>query len=97
MVEQAITPLSLNSPRAAMAASPVSREQYLADMTALKEQLSTVKAAGNVEQAVKLAVPVQETTAKLTHQLIMSITALENQMAAVQASGAALENRVTTM
>ena len=53
MVEQAITPLPPAPLRAAMAAPPVSREQYFADMTALKEQISTVKGAGNVEEAIK--------------------------------------------
>ena len=69
-----------------MAALPVSREQYLADMTALKAQMETVKTAVNAEQMVQLGIPVQETTAKLTHQLIMSITAIENQMATLQAN-----------
>ena len=67
-----------------MATLPVSREQYLADMTALKDQIATVKTAVNVEQMVQLGVPVQETTAKLAHQLIMSITAVENLVATMQ-------------
>ena len=44
--------------RAAMATLPVSREQYLADMTTLKDQMATVKTAVNVEQMVQLSIPV---------------------------------------
>ena len=46
-----------------MAAMPVSREQYMADMTMLKDQMTVVKAAVNAEQMVQLGIPVQETTA----------------------------------
>ena len=67
-------------------ALPVSREQYAADVNTLKAQMATVKSATSVEQMVQLGVHVQETTAKLTHQLIMSITAIENQMATLQAN-----------
>ena len=85
MVEQTITPLTVAPQRAAMAL-PVSREQYAADVNTLKEQIATVKSATSVEQMVQLGVQVQETTAKLTHQLIMSVTAVENQMATLQAN-----------
>ena len=71
-----------------MAVPPVSREQYLADMTVLKEQISTVKAAGNVEQAVQLGIPVQETAAKLTQQLIMSVASIEDKMATLEGTTA---------
>ena len=84
-MEQTITPPTVAPQRAAMAL-PVSREQYAADVNTLKEQIATVKNATSVEQMVQLGVQVQETTAKLTHQLIMSVTAVENQMATLQAN-----------
>ena len=54
MVEQAITPLSLIPPSAAMAVSPASHEQYQAEMAVLREQIATVRTAANMEQMVQL-------------------------------------------
>ena len=98
MVEQAKPPLSPTPPRAAMAASPVSREQYLADMTALREQIATVRIAVNVEQMVQLGIPVQETTAKFAQQFIMSIATIEEKMATMEGTTAqALANMQATL
>ena len=88
MVEQAITPLSLTPPSAAMAAPPVSHEQYQADMAVLREQIATVRTAASVEQMVQLGMPVQETTAKLAQQFIISIATIEEKMTTMEGTTA---------
>ena len=57
-----------------------------------------MKAAGNVEQAIKLGVPVQETAAKFTQHLIMSIAAIEDKVATMESNTAqALATMQTTI
>ena len=73
---------------AAMAAPPVSHEQYQADMAVLREQVATVRTAVNAEQMVQLGMPVQETTAKLAQQFIMSIATIEEKMATMEGTTA---------
>ena len=82
------TPPSAFPPCASAMAPPVSREQYLADMTTLREQIVKIRAAGNVEQAMQSGIPAQETAAKLTHQLIMSIASIEDKMATLEGTTA---------
>ena len=67
-----------------MAALPVSREQYLADMTVLKEQISTITGAGNVDEAMKRGILAQETVAKLAERLIMSMASVEDKTATME-------------
>ena len=86
-MEQTITPLIVAPQRAAMAL-PVSRVQYAADVNTLKEQMATVKNATSVEQMVQLGVLAQETAAKLTKQMIMSIAAIEDRMATMETATA---------
>ena len=70
--------------RAAVTTPPALPEIYMAEMTKVREQITAVRSAVNVEQAVKLTVPAQETASKLTERLIMSVTAVENRMAALE-------------
>ena len=88
VVEQSTTPLSLPSPSAAMAALPASHEQYQAEMAVLREQITAVRTATSVEQMVQLGMPVQETTAKLAEQFIISIAAIEGRITAMEGNNA---------
>ena len=85
MVKQPTIPPSSLSPCApAMAAPPVSREVYFAEMTQLREHVLKVKGAGSVEQAIQSGIPVQETTTKLAERLITSIAAIEDRVATLE-------------
>ena len=64
-----------------MAAPPVSRETYLAEMAALREHILKTKTAGNVEQAIQAGNLVKETVYKLAERWIMSVASLEEKMA----------------
>ena len=71
-----------------MAAPPVSRETYLAEMTTLREHILGIKAAGSVEQAIQSGALVQETAYKLTERLIMSMASGEDKLATLERTAA---------
>ena len=57
-------------------AAPISRETYLADMVALREQIVNLEGAGNIEDAVQKGIPIQKAMAKIAEKIIMSIASL---------------------
>ena len=71
-----------------MAALPVARETYLADMATLRERMLAVTGATSMEQAIKSGIPVQETASKLFEKLIMSVATVEDKLATLEATAA---------
>ena len=76
--------LSLSPLRAAMTAPPVPPETYLAELTKMREQIAAIRSATTAEQAIQLGIQEQETTSKLAERLIMSVSAVENRVAALE-------------
>ena len=80
-----------------MTAPPVSPETHLAELTKMREQIAAMRSATTAEQANQLVIQEQETTSKLAEKLVMSVTTIENRMAALEITTAqAMSNMAQT-
>ena len=50
----------------------------------MREQIAAIRSATNAEQAIQLGIQEQETASKLAERLIMSVSAVENRVAALE-------------
>ena len=67
-----------------MATPPVSPETYLAELTTMREQIAAMRGATTTEQVYQLTVQEQETMSRLAERLIMSVSATETRVAALE-------------